>query len=156
METRNDKFRRLAELRLTRIFENMNSIANLSAPKYKYTEAEIKDLFGTYQELGVECRKYFSGPTRYNEMPSTFKFKAPDLSDNDSSFGHDRFRHLAENRMSQVAQFTRKLASLSVKSHYTYTKEELNELFDAYEKKGHDIESLFLPLTDEFHFKPKD
>ncbi|AKP67463.1 hypothetical protein [Companilactobacillus ginsenosidimutans] len=156
METRNEKFRRLAELRLTRVFQNMNSIANLSAPKYKYTEAEISDLFETYQKLGVECREYFKGPSRFNEMPSTFKFTAPDLPDDETSVGHDRFRYLAENRMTQVVQFTRKLASLSVKSNYTYTKEEVNELFDAYEQKGHEVESLFLPLTEEFHFKPKD
>lgn len=151
METHNDKFRRLAEFRLNKIFQLMNSIANLSAPKYKYTETEISELFGTYFKLGIECREYFNGPSRYNEMPSSFKFTY-----NDETDIQNRFRHLAENRMTQVVQYIRKLASLSVKSNYTYSDEEIDELFTAYEKKGHEIESLFLPLTTEFHFKPKD
>lgn len=157
METRNEKFRRLAELRMTRVFENMNSVAKLSTSKYEYSEAEVHDIFNQYRKLGDECHEYFApGPTRYNEMPNAFEFHVKNSTDTPSSFGHDRFRYLAEHRMTKVVQYVRKIASLSVKTNYTYTSEEIDELFEAYFEKGHAVESLFLPLSDEFHFKPKD
>ncbi|WP_204121579.1 MULTISPECIES: hypothetical protein [Levilactobacillus] len=156
METRNEKFRRLAELRLTRIFQTMNLIANLSAPQYTYTPEEINELFGTYQSLGEEGRKYFKGPTNFNEMPSKFTFSGPTPTAPDEPSSHVRFHRIAEKRMSRAVRDLRLLCNLSVKSNYTYSDAEVDELFNAYADKGNQIAALFAPLTQDFHFKPKD
>lgn len=156
METRNEKFRRLAELRLGRILQTMNLIANLSAPQYVYTSEDITELFNMYQTMGNAAQTYFQGLTRYNEMPSSFMFTntvtvAPELTS-----AHARFRRLAENRMSRVLRDLRLLVNLSDKSNYSYTNSEVAQLFDAYTNKGREIAALFAPLTTDFHFKPKD
>jgi len=156
METRNDKFRRLAELRLSRIFQTMNLIANLSAPQYTYTSKEIAELFNTYQKLGEEGRMYFKGPTSFNEMPSKFIFSDSISVAPDAPTSHVRFQRLAEKRMSRVFRDLRLLCNLSVKSNYTYSDNEVEELFKAYADKGREIAALFTPLTQEFHFKPND
>lgn len=156
METRNDKFRRLSELRLSRIFQNMNLIANLSAPKYTYTNDDIEELFNTYQKLGVIAREYFNGPTRYNEMPSSFEFTNSSTEPSKPEINHERFRRLAENRMSRVVRDLRLLCNLSDKSNYSYSDDEINELFNAYSEKGREVKIFFTDLTDEFHFKTQD
>lgn len=156
VETKNAKFRRLAELRLTRIFQTMNLIANLSAPQYSYLPAEVIELFSTYQALGEEARTYFKEPTRFNEMPSKFTFSNTVSASEAPQSPHARFHRLAEKRMSRVVRDLRLLCNLSVKSNYTYSDNEVDELFKAYTDKGKEISALFAPLTQEFHFKPKD
>lgn len=156
METRNDKFRRLAELRLSRILQTMNLIANLSAPQYVYTPEDILELFNMYQTMGNAAQTYFQGTTRYNEMPSNFMFSNTAMVAPESATAHDRFRRLAEKRMSRVLHDLRLLVNLSDKSNYSYSATEVSQLFNAYTSKGREIAALFAPLTTEFHFKPKD
>lgn len=158
MESRNQKFRRIGANRLTRIYQVMNLIANLSAPQYAYTTEDISELFGTYQELGEASQKYFqeTGPTRYNEIPTEFTFKNQSTTDPESQTAHERFRRLAEKRMSRVVHDLRLLTNLSDRSNYTYTPEEVTELFVAYQAKGQAVAALFAPLETEFHFRPKD
>jgi len=156
METRNEKFRRLAELRLGRIMQTMNLIANLSAPQYVYTPEDIVELFNMYQTMGKAAQTYFHGPTRYNEMPSNFIFTNTATVASKSITAHDRFRRLAENRMSRILRDLRLLVNLSDKSNYTYSDEEVTELFNAYVNKGRTIAALFAPRDTTFHFKPRD
>jgi len=156
METRNDKFRRLAELRLGRILQTMNLIANLSAPQYVYTPEDVVELFNMYQTMGNAAQTYFQGTTRYNEMPSSFIFNNTVMVAPELAASHDRFRRLAEKRMSRVLRDLRLLVNLSDKSNYSYSASEISQLFNAYTSKGREIAALFAPLTTEFHFKPKD
>lgn len=158
MESRNQKFRRLGASRMTRIFQVMNLIANLSAPQYVYTIDDITELFTTYRELGKTSQEYFqeTGPTRYNEMPDSFVFKNQSTTKPESRAAHERFRRLAEKRMSRVVHTLRLLTNLSDRSNYTYSPEEVTELFVAFKKKGQAVEALFAPLETEFSFKNQE
>ncbi|WP_143463119.1 hypothetical protein [Levilactobacillus enshiensis] len=155
METHNDKFRRLGEKRLSRIFQTMNLIANLSDSQYRYTPDDIDELFMTYQKLGEAARAYFQGPTRYNEMPSSFAFDNTSTLPPEFQTAHNRFRRLAEKRMSRVLHDLRLLTNLSDRSNYTFSPEEVDQMFTAYSMKGLTIAALFSPRTTEFHFLPK-
>ena len=155
METHNQRFRRLAEARLSRIFQTMNLIANLSGSQYAYTQAEADELFTTYQKLGNTARTYFTGPTRINEMPSTFAFENQDTVSAAEQEAHARFRRLAEARMSRVLRDLRLVVNLSDRSNYTFTDDETRQMFDAYESLGKAVAARFVHLPDEFHFTPK-
>lgn len=74
METNNQRFRRLASARLSKVFRTMSLIANLSNFHYAYTQADVDEIFSIYAQLGRTARSYFTGPTRWNEMPSAFNF----------------------------------------------------------------------------------
>ncbi len=151
-ETRQERFRRIAERRMSRIFSNMNLIANLSSRKnYIYSEQEVNELFQAYMEKGKEVRKYFdSSITLKNTINSDFKFSESEgktMSDKE-----EKFRRVAENRMSRVFSDMGLIANLSNRKHYTYSVQEVDELFQAYEDKGREIRAYFEPLKKEFTF----
>lgn len=154
METHNQRFRRLASARLSRIFQTMSLIANLSGSQYAYTQADADEMFTTYQKLGNAARAYFTGPTRWNEMPSTFAFKNQEAVSADEQEAHSRFRRLAENRMSRVLRDLRLVVNLSDRSNYTFTENEVAQMFDAYESLGKAVAARFVHLPQEFHFTP--
>lgn len=158
MESRNQKFRRLGANRMTRIFQVMNLIANLSSPQYIYTEDDIFEIFSTYRELGKASQKYFqeTGPIRYNEMPDNFVFINQSTTKPELRAAHERFRRLAEKRMSRVVHTLRLITNLSDRSNYTYSPREVTELFVAYKEKGQAVEALFAPLETEFSFSPQE
>ncbi|WP_238907165.1 hypothetical protein [Clostridium sp. YIM B02506] len=150
-ETRQEKFRRIAERRMSRIFSNMNLIANLSSKKnYMYSNQEITELFEAYMKKGAEIRKYFDSPiTLKNNTISNFKFSE---DNKEKSVKEDKFRRVAENRMSRVFSDMTLIANLSNKKHYTYSVQEVDELFQAYEEKGLEIRAFFEPLKEKFTF----
>lgn len=150
-ETRQEKFRRIAEKRMSRIFSNMNLIANLSSKKnYMYSEQEVTELFEAYRKKGEEIRKYFDSPiTLKNNAISIFKFSEDNTKKN---VKEEKFRKIAENRMSRVFSDMSLIANLSNRKHYTYSIQEVDELFQAYEEKGLEIKAYFEPLKENFTF----
>ncbi|XZJ61073.1 hypothetical protein ACSXEL_05275 [Clostridium perfringens] len=150
-ETRQEKFRRIAEKRMSRIFSNMNLIANLSSKKnYMYSEQEVNELFEAYRKKGEEIRKYFDSPiTLKNNTISIFKFSEDNTKKN---IKEEKFRKIAENRMSRVFSDMSLIANLSNRKHYTYSIQEVDELFQAYEEKGLEIKAYFEPLKEVFTF----
>lgn len=150
-ETRQEKFRRIAEKRMSRIFTNMNLIANLSSKKnYTYSEHEVNELFEAYMKKGQETKKYFESPiTLKNNTISNFEFSE---DNNKKSIKEEKFRKIAENRMSRVFSDMSLIANLSNRKHYTYSIQEVDELFKAYEEKGKEIRAYFEPLKEKFTF----
>lgn len=150
-ETRQEKFRRIAEKRMSRIFSNMNLIANLSSKKnYMYSEQEVTELFEAYRKKGEEIRKYFDSPiTLKNNAISIFKFSEDNTKKN---VKEEKFRKIAENRMSRVFSDMSLIANLSNRKHYTYSIQEVDELFQAYEEKGLEIKAYFETLKENFTF----
>lgn len=71
METKNDKFRRLAELRTRKIIEDLVSLAKLSNKKnYIYSDKEIRQIFRAIDEQLKLTKLAFK-----NQETNTFKLK---------------------------------------------------------------------------------
>lgn len=153
-ETRQERFRRIAERRMSRIFSNMNLIANLSSKKnYMYSNQEVNELFQAYMEKGKEIRKYFESPiTLKITTNQNFKFSENNKENSVREDKEEKFRRVAENRMSRVFSDMSLIANLSNRKHYTYSVQEVDELFQAYEEKGIEIRAYFEPLKEEFTF----
>lgn len=64
----------------------------------------------------------------------------------------EKFRRIAEKRMSRVFSDMSLIANLSNRKHYTYSIQEVDELFKAYEEKGKEIRDYFEPLKEKFTF----
>lgn len=153
-ETRNEKFRRISRNRMTRIFVNMNLIANLSNKKnYNYKEEEINELFEAYYLKGKEVRSYFEQTEKTEKISEPyFIFKTKLDNEDIEDTKRVKFRKLAEQRMSRILYDMNLIANLSNRSHYTYTEQEIDELFQAYEEKGEKIKMYFEPLLEEFNY----
>lgn len=149
-ESREEKFIRIAEKRMSRIFSQMNLIANLSNKKhYSYTDDEIKELFRAYENKGKEIKSLFESSTKFDIPLSTyFKFSSNAPMDKKG----EKFRKLAESRMSKIFKDMNLIANLSNKKNYAYNPQQISELFQAYENKGKEIRLFFEPLNDKFTF----
>ncbi|MEC1179048.1 hypothetical protein P9B03_11190 [Metasolibacillus meyeri] len=149
---RHQKFCEISERRMTRVFENMNLIANLSNKKnYEFVNEEIEELFYSYRKKGEEIKSYFENNVSIKPTVTEFKF----LGKSNIEIlepKRKKFRELAESRMTKVFQDMNLIANLSNKTNYTYTIQEVDELFQAYEEKGRMVESRFLPLIKEFKY----
>ena len=72
-ETRQEKFRRIATKRMSRIFSNMNLIANLSNKKnYMYSQQKVDELFQAYHDKGKEIRAYFESQSPSQPLKEHF------------------------------------------------------------------------------------
>ncbi|WP_255247453.1 hypothetical protein [Paucisalibacillus globulus] len=153
-ETRQEKFRRIAETRMTRIFVNMNLIANLSNKnQYEYSEEDVNKLFQAYEDKGAEIRLFFEPNYISNEpLKETFSFSDALEKSNGNESKHKKFLRIAENRMNRIFADMNLIANLSNKRNYTYTIQEVDELFQAYDDKGNEIRAFFDPLKEEFTF----
>lgn len=61
-ETKNERFRRLAESRGNRLIREIQILGNLSNRKnYEYTPEEVADLFGPIEEELARTRDLFDG-----------------------------------------------------------------------------------------------
>ncbi|MGJ0739505.1 hypothetical protein [Enterococcus casseliflavus] len=154
METRNQKFKRLAESRMNRIFENMNLIANLSnRGQYYFTSQDIDELFTKYHQKGNEVKSYFQSElTISNSVKTSFHFENSSDIDEINEIKRARFRRIAETRMNRVFKDMRLIANLSNKTNYNYSKQDVDLLFDAYEEKGNEVYAHFAPLKEYFSF----
>ncbi|UJA36493.1 hypothetical protein [Bacillus velezensis] len=150
-ETRQDKFRRIAEKRMTRIFSDMNLIANLSnRNNYVYSDQDVEELFQAYEAKGKEIRLYFDSEIPIKQPLSTsFSFSDKDKS---NIAKNNKFKIVAEKRMDRIFSDMNLIANLSNKKNYNYSSQEIDELFQAYEDKGKEIRRYFEPLKKEFTF----
>jgi hypothetical protein len=164
METRNqtpeshhDKFRRLSTSRMSKVINMMTLIAKLNNRRlYFFSDADLEELFGMYQKMGIAAREYFKAPDLYNEMPTTFSFQNSAPVPKDEVEKHMLFRKMAESRMSTVLQQLRLVVNLSVRSNYKYTEQEVRELFEAYDAQGAAVAGRFKPLATDFHYSDAD
>lgn len=148
MESRHDKFRRIAENRLSRVFSTMSLIENLANKRYyDYTIEEINEMFEAYEEKGVEIRSFFEAFAEKKELTKTFTFKTDKINNEKN----DKFREIAQTRLSKVFADMNLIANLSNKSNYTYHEQEIEELFKAYEEKGIATKGRFV-VKNEFKF----
>lgn len=148
-ETRNEKFRRLAENRMTRVLQNMDLISNLTnKQRYEYSEKEIKEMYEGYIKKGEYIKKYFEEQP-LNEKPDISEFIF--LSEPIGNDKNNSFRRIGENRMTKIFKDMNLIANLSVKTNYKYSVKEVEELFNVYFEKGIGVRERFLP-TSEFKF----
>lgn len=154
IENRNEKFIRIAETRMSRIFSQLNLISNLSIKKnYSYTPQEVDELFNAFIEKKNEISAFFNSQSDIEKpMTKSFTFSVNNNNDFVSDKKHDKFIQLAESRVNKIFTDMNLIANLSNKKNYTYTAEQIDELFDAYIKKVHEIELFFKPLCDTFSF----
>jgi len=133
MESRHEKFRRLAENRLSRVFSTLSLLENLANKRYyDYTIDELNEMFEAIEKKGIEIKSYFEASAEKKELTKTFTFKTENKIKNKKN---DKFREIAENRLSKIFTDMNLIANLSNKSNYTYHDEEIEELFRAYEEK---------------------
>lgn len=153
-ETRQEKFRRIAETRMSRIFVNMNLIANLSnRNQYDYTEGDVYELFHAYDIKGNEIRTYFESDYSVDKkLKTTFSFSNVLEKTNEKETQREKFRRVAANRMNKVFADMNLIANLSNRRNYSYTIQEVDELFQSYEDKGNEIRAFFEPLKEKFTF----
>lgn len=133
MESRHEKFRRIAENRLSRVFSTMSLIENLANKRYyDYTIDEVNEIFQALEEKGIEIRTYFEASSEKKELTKAFSFQTDSKVSNEKN---DKFRKIAQNRLSKIFTDMNLIANLSNKSNYTYFENEIEEIFRAYEEK---------------------
>lgn len=66
-ESRNEKFRRLARVRVSKVSEDIRKLGNLSSPNYEYSEEEVARMFEYIQSRLDEAKARFSDD--HEEMP---------------------------------------------------------------------------------------
>ncbi|ABK83668.1 conserved hypothetical protein [Bacillus thuringiensis str. Al Hakam] len=153
-ESRNEKFKRLASQRMTRIFQTANLLANLSnRANYLYDKSEIDEIFEAYYKKGRETKAFFEKVPLKEKLETEFKFSNTDkvLSNKE-----EKFKRLAEQRLTKIFQDLELISRLSNRKHYTYSAQEIDALFTAFEEKGEEIRVCFEPLEplkDHFSFE---
>lgn len=74
-ESRNAKFRRLAELRASRIVRDLEMLANLSTNNYHYSKTEVDELFAAIAKVMMASKAKFDDRlTRGDKKPTGFVF----------------------------------------------------------------------------------
>lgn len=149
MENRNEKFRRLAQKRLSRVFATMSLIQNLSNERYyDYSDKEVDEMFEAYFNKGAEIREFFEGNTKKENLANVFNFNFESVIKSEKN---TKFRELAESRLSRVFKDMNLIANLSNRNNYTYSDEEVEEMFEAYKIKGYETKGHFT-INDKFSF----
>ena len=70
-ETKHDKFKRLAALRVTNALKKIELIGNLASPGYEYTTEEVDKIFAALQQTLDNTKGSFSKSK--TEEPGEFK-----------------------------------------------------------------------------------
>lgn len=132
METRNEKFRRLSEARMTKVFSILNILRNQSdKSKYSFSESDIEELFGALEQKGEEIKEFFTSPITLKtvNLRNTFQYSTINKN-NDKEVS---FKKLSTARVEKIFSLMNLLANLSNKSNYNYNDWEVEELFSAYD-----------------------
>lgn len=58
-ETKNEKFIRIAALRVQAIISKIEILANCSSSNYEYTDEQVEAMFGAIMTSLTECKKSF-------------------------------------------------------------------------------------------------
>lgn len=94
MNLRNKKFKEIAERRMTRIFQSLNSFSKLSSKNYDYSEDEINEIFNSLIENGEKCKNIFY--KNDDNFSPNFNFKTCNSTYNDKNI---KFRELSLKRL---------------------------------------------------------
>ena len=134
METRNEKFRRLSEARMTKVFSILNILRNQSdKSKYTFSKSDIEELFGALEQKGEEIKEFFTSPITIKtvNLKKSFHYSMVDTS-NDKEVA---FKKLSTARVEKIFSLMNLLANLSNKSNYNYSDWEVEELLSAYDEE---------------------
>ena len=134
METRNEKFRRLSEARMTKVFSILNILRNQSdKSKYTFSKSDIEELFGALEQKGEEIKEFFTSPITIKtvNLKNSFHYSVVDTN-NDKEVA---FKKLSTARVEKIFSLMNLLANLSNKSNYNYSDWEVEELFSAYDEE---------------------
>lgn len=134
METRNEKFRRLSEARMTKVFSILNILRNQSdKSKYTFSKSDIEELFGALEQKGEEIKEFFTSPITIKtvNLKNSFRYSVVDTS-NDKEVS---FKKLSTARVEKIFSLMNLIANLSNKSNYNYSDWEVEELFSAYDEE---------------------
>lgn len=149
-ETPNDKFIRLAESRMTRIFVNLNLMCNCSVKSnYEFNQTQVKQIFTTLFSRGEDVKKCFE--RNIDNEPLEIGFSLSKDVEN-SSKKSIKFHEISEKRISKILQDLNLIGNLANKKHYRYTDQEVDELFEAYFEQCHIVKSHFEEIEMEFKF----
>lgn len=132
METRNEKFRRLSEARMTKIFSIINILRNQSdKSKYSFSKTDIEELFGALEQKGEEVKEFFTSSVTMKtvNLKQEFSYSTIDTS----NAKEVSFKKLSTARVGKIFSLMNLLANLSNKSNYSYSDWEIEELFTAYD-----------------------
>lgn len=72
METKNQKFQRLARKRSAKVADELRKIGNLGSANYEYTEEEVGTLFSYIENRVQESRAAFNRFSRKSVPPLEF------------------------------------------------------------------------------------
>lgn len=158
MSIRHDNFIKFAEERMTRIFQTMNLISNLSTvARYTYSKEEVDELFFDYFRKGKIIKELFyqeENDYKTFDEELIFSFCSLPIPANRSN---EKFRKLATQRLNNVYKNLQLISNLRNRKNYTYSLEEVDALFSAYTEKGLEIKRCFEPnlepLVESFSFK---
>lgn len=154
---RHETFIRLAEERMSRIYQTANLLSNLSTFRYVYTKNEMEEFWNSYFENGKQIESLFKGGEEAAALSGKkleFAFSTPGVKDEPKN---ETFRRLATLRMNKILSNLKLIGNLRNKKNYSYTPEEVDILFTAYREKGLEIKCFFdphlEPLSDIFSFE---
>ncbi|HEL0443928.1 TPA: hypothetical protein TUW65_001882 [Streptococcus equi subsp. zooepidemicus] len=151
METRNEKFRRLSEARMTKVFSILNILRNQSdKSKYSFSKSDIEELFGALEQKGDEVKEFFTSPITIKavNLKNTFHYSTVDMS-NDKEVS---FKKLSTARVEKIFSLMNLLANLSNKSNYNYSDWEIEELFAAYDEEVKKCKVFFEEKRTSFEY----
>lgn len=84
---------------------------------------------------------------------TNFSFLDNNEISNSKDIKNIKFRSIAEKRMTRIFSDMNLIANLSNRNNYSYTSQEIMELFKAYEDKRKEVKIFFRPqLTEKFTF----
>lgn len=138
-ETRHDKFRRIAKLRVGRITENLMLISNLSNTKnYKYQQKDVEKYFGVLFEAITSLKNNFDRSTN-NKIP---EIEAKSKLSTDIK--EIRFDKLMTNRINKIIADINLISNLGNRKHYTYTIQDIDKIITYLEESVLTVKEIFL------------
>jgi len=103
-----------------------------------------KALMKAYKEAGLSYGKARK-PKSYEQWVKSYKHmqKIKDLPKKESNMKADKFVKLANKRVNRVFKQLQLIGNLSVRNHYDYTQDEVNQILNAIEKEIASVKERF-------------
>lgn len=103
-----------------------------------------KALMKAYKEAGLSYGKERK-PKSYEQWVKSYKHmqKIKDLPKKESNMKADKFVKLANKRVNRVFKQLQLIGNLSVRNHYDYTQDEVNQILKAIEKEIASVKERF-------------
>lgn len=157
METKNEKFIRLAENRFSRVIERIQHLRTLSAKnKYDWTEQDISDIFIALELKGQEIEKLFREGKARQLQPLVNSFNFSNIEENSHNTKRINFQRLAITRIEKhIFKDMNLVGSLSAKSFYDYSEFEYMQIFSRYFREVEITKAFFEVPDSSFKFIQK-